>query len=171
MASLDRSGHLRLAPMGIFDLDAVLAVEERAYAVPWTRGNFVDSLAAGHLAFSLFGSGRELLGYFVAMQGFEELHLLNLTIDAHRQGQGLGALLLSAVESLARERQAREVLLEVRLSNARAQALYLRRGFLPVGMRRAYYPMPAAIGGREDATVMSLKLVSGAHLEAGDGLE
>ena len=29
---------------------AVLAIERAAYSFPWTRGNFVDSLAAGYLA-------------------------------------------------------------------------------------------------------------------------
>ena len=32
------------------DLDAVLAIERAAYSFPWTRGNFIDSLAAGYLA-------------------------------------------------------------------------------------------------------------------------
>ena len=39
---------LRLRPMTLSDLDAVAAIEAQAYAFPWSRGNFVDSLAAGY---------------------------------------------------------------------------------------------------------------------------
>ena len=46
--------------------------------------------------------------------------------------------------------------LEVREGNARARAIYLRRGFEQVGVRRGYYPAPH--GRREDAIVMSLVL-------------
>src|SRR5205814_623755 len=67
-------------------LDAVLAIEVQAYTFPWTRGNFVDSLAANYLARVLLADDGELIGYFVAMQGFEEMHLLNLTVAAHHQG-------------------------------------------------------------------------------------
>ena len=48
--------------------------------------------------------------------------------------------------------------LEVRLSNVRAQQLYLRHGYVRVGMRKRYYP--AAHGEREDAVVMSLRLTT-----------
>ena len=43
--------------------------------------------------------------------------------------------------------------LEVRESNARARALYLREGFAEAGRRRDYYPAPA--GRREDAILMT----------------
>jgi ribosomal-protein-alanine N-acetyltransferase len=45
--------------------------------------------------------------------------------------------------------------LEVRASNTRARALYRRRGFAEVGVRKAYYPAPVR---REDAVVMSLAM-------------
>ena len=55
--------------------------------------------------------------------------------------------------------------LEVRGSNTRARGLYLRRGFVDVGLRRGYYP---AAQGREDALVMSLTV--DLHAETPDGL-
>ena len=39
-----------LRAMNTRDLHAVLAIESGAYSFPWTRGNFIDSLAAGYLA-------------------------------------------------------------------------------------------------------------------------
>lgn len=139
--------------MTVGDLAAVMALEVRAYTHPWSQGNFVDSLAAGHLAEVLDDAG--LLGYFVAMPGVGELHLLNLTVGPAHQGHGHGSALLEAVLAHARARQLPTVWLEVRASNARARALYARRGFQEVGLRRGYYP---AARGREDAVVMRREL-------------
>ena len=69
-----------LLPMTTQQLDAVLEIELQAYPFPWTRGNFIDSLAAGYPAQVLYGVQGELLGYFIAMEGVDELHLLNITV-------------------------------------------------------------------------------------------
>ncbi len=140
--------------MNTRDLDAVLDIETRAYTHPWTRGNFIDSLAAGYEA-RLLCEDAQPVGYFVAMAGVDELHLLNVTVAPARQGQGLGSLLLEDVHALARGQGLPRVLLEVRPSNARARALYARRGYVEIGLRRGYYP---AAGGREDALVLALDI-------------
>ena len=146
--------HLARRAMTTRDLDTVLAVETSAYRHPWSRANFIDSLAAGYLAEVLQWQG-QLAGYFVAMVGVDELHLLNVTVAPAQQSQGLGQWLLDAVQDHGCRLGLSTLLLEVRRSNTRAQALYLRRGFAQVGERRGYYP---ASQGREDALVMSLKL-------------
>ena len=64
--------------------------------------------------------------------------------------------MLDALALWARGQQAEWLWLEVRLSNLRAQQIYLKRGFARVGLRKAYYP--AERGEREDALVMSLRL-------------
>ena len=147
----------RLTAMQYGDLDQVLRIERAAYSFPWTRGNFVDTIAAGHLAQCLW-AGDTLLGYFVAMPGYQEVHLLNITIAPEHQRQGWARLLLDALALWARAQHADWVWLEVRLSNVRAQQLYLRHGYVRVGMRKRYYP--AAHGEREDAVVMSLRLAA-----------
>jgi ribosomal-protein-alanine N-acetyltransferase len=150
-----------LLPMTVSDIDAVMAVEARAYSFPWSRGNFIDSLAAGYAAQALWARDPKpmaLLGYFVAMTGVDEMHLLNVTVAPDWQGRGLGHQLLDAVQALARAQGLASLWLEVRDSNHRARALYLRRGFGEVGVRRGYYP---AAGRREDAIVMRLPLPAG----------
>ena len=69
----------RFEALTLARLDAVLAVEQRAYSHPWTRGNFTDALASGYQAQVLM-AGDHLLGYFVAMMGVDEVHLLNITV-------------------------------------------------------------------------------------------
>ena len=147
----------RLEPMTAARLDAVMAIEQRAYSHPWSRGNFLDTLSAGHLAQCLMADDT-LIGYFVAMPGYQEVHLLNITVAPDYQRQGWALLMLDALALWARGHQAEWVWLEVRLSNARAQQVYLRRGFARVGLRKRYYP--AALGEREDAVVMSLRVAA-----------
>ena len=45
-------------PMTLVHLDEVMAIEAAAYPFPWTRGNFIDSLASGYPARVLFDGDR-----------------------------------------------------------------------------------------------------------------
>lgn len=165
----ERAGNERaLVPMSRAHLDAVMAIEAAAYAFPWTRGNFIDSLVAGYPARVLFGAQRQLLGYFIAMPGVDEMHLLNISVAPAEQGRGHARSMIDALILLCQEHAARELWLEVRQSNERARAMYLRLGFTAVGLRKGYYPAP--FSRREDAVVMSLKIGAAAR-EANDALE
>ena len=146
---------VQLQALSEVDLDAVLAIEQQAYRHPWTRGNFADSMHAGYHLRALTGADT-LLGYYVAMQGVEEVHLLNITVAPAFQGQGYGVLMLDALAIWARSRQAQWLWLEVRVSNTRAMQVYQRYGYARVGERKNYYP--AEQGQREHAVVMSFKL-------------
>ena len=144
-----------LAAMTQDDLDTVMAIEQTAYSHPWTRGNFRDSLNPLFEAQCLWLDG-ELLGYFLAMRGFEEMHLLNITVAPAHQGQGWGHMMLDALTLLSRQSGAQWLWLEVRQSNLRALQVYEHYGFKQVSIRKDYYP--AGRQQREHAVVMSLKL-------------
>jgi len=145
------------------DIDAVLALEVQAYPHPWTRGNFIDSLAAGYLAELRLDAQDRLLGYCVALPGFEEMHLLNLTVAPLAQRSGHGQALVQRLVAAARARHDQALWLEVRPSNGAARRLYQRLGFAEVGRRQGYYPDGQQ--RREDALVLCLDLSAG----AGDG--
>ena len=156
-----------LLPLGVTQLDAVLEIERQAYEFPWTHGNFIDSLAAGYVARVIYGERGEMLGYFIAMPGVDEMHLLNLTVAPAFQRQGHARFLLDELVAVCRERHAAQLWLEVRQSNERARALYLRYGFQSIGTRRGYYPASRTThpSGREDAAVMSLQVGGADALE------
>jgi len=144
----------QLAPMRDADLAAVLAIENAVYSHPWTRGNFADSLRAGYLC-RTWRSGADLLGYFVLLVAAGEGHLLNLSVAGAHQRHGHGSTLLAEAMRLAHGRDAQQLFLEVRPTNAGATALYRRFGFRQVSVRPGYYP---AHGGREDALVLTRAL-------------
>ncbi|MBP7567393.1 MAG: ribosomal protein S18-alanine N-acetyltransferase [Burkholderiaceae bacterium] len=145
----------RFEPLTPARLDALLAIEQAAYPFPWSRGNFTDSLEAGYEA-QLLMAGDTLLGYFVAMKGVDEVHLLNITVAPDYQRQGWAQLMLDALATWSRRQGAQWLWLEVRVSNTRALSVYEANGFRRVGERRNYYP--AGEGHREHAVVMSRRL-------------
>jgi [ribosomal protein S18]-alanine N-acetyltransferase len=139
----------------------VLPIENAVYPHPWSRANFVDSMAAGYqMQVLTAGSAAdaEILGYFVAMKGFEEVHLLNITVPQERQRQGWAKLMLEALVVWSRGQSANWLWLEVRGSNERALQVYKAQGFKLVSVRQDYYPKGPKANGCEDAIVMSLKL-------------
>lgn len=156
-------------PLSADVLPLVVEVEKTAYSHPWTVGHFSDTMNAGHHTQVLLGEalpgdvglptladGRVLIGYLVAMQILDEVHLLNLTVAPALHRQGWGRVLLDALALWARGQQAQWLWLEVRASNHAALAAYRQRGFAEVGRRRDYYPLDNR--RREDAIVMSLNL-------------
>jgi ribosomal-protein-alanine N-acetyltransferase len=136
-------------------LPQVVQVEASAYAHPWSHTHFTDARLAGYQAQVLVG-GDTLLGYFVAMKGVDEVHLLNITVAPAHQGQGWARVMLDALDLWARGQGAQWLWLEVRAGNQRALRVYEQHGYRRMGLRRDYYPLAHA--AREDAIVMSLKL-------------
>lgn len=155
-------------------LDQIAEVDKTAYAHPWSRRHFADSLAGGHVLQMLvmapephldpphwahapaLPDGRWLLGYLVAMKGVDEVHLLNITTVPLHQRQGWARFMLQALALWSRGQDAQMLWLEVRASNRAARALYEAMGFEAVGVRKGYYPDRDA--QREDAIVMRLRL-------------
>ena len=156
-------------PMTADDLACVANAEQRACAYPWSVGNFRDSLTAGYPAYMLTSStvptdadhcrtaqGRTLLGYWVAMRGVDEMHLLSIAVTPEHRRHGWARAMLQALIAQTLAEGLAWLWLEVRASNAPALALYKQMGFLAMGLRKQYYP--AEQGSREDAIVMSLNL-------------
>ena len=157
-------GHAYFMPIGLEHVDTLLAIETSAYEFPWSRGNFIDSLNAGYLARRRVDAAGRWLGYFIAMPGVQELHLLNLTVAPEHQRRGHARALLDRLVNEGAALGAQRIWLEVRTSNQRAQQVYRRYGFREVGVRRGYYPAGAL--ARENALVMSLDLTEGAATPA-----
>jgi ribosomal-protein-alanine N-acetyltransferase len=148
------NGHARLAlrPMVVGDVDEVHALECSVFPHPWSRANFVDSLASGYDAWVLRDPAGGLAGYFLLMYALDEAHLLDVAVAAPLHGRGVGRYLLDRIADRARAERMASILLEVRPTNTRALQVYQRYGYAEIGRRKGYYP--AHEGRREDAIVM-----------------
>lgn len=144
--------HLELRPMVVGDVDEVHALECSVFPHPWSRANFMDSLASGYDAWVLRAPAGALAGYFLLMYALDEAHLLDVAVAAPLHGRGVGRYLLDRIAARSRAERMASILLEVRPSNTRALEVYRRYGYEEIGRRKGYYP--AHEGRREDAIVM-----------------
>ena len=135
------------------EVSEVARIESEVYAFPWTLGNFIDSINAGHSCWACTVNG-QLAGYAVMLIAANEAHLLNISIANEWQGRGMGTQLLKHVLQVAKP-LAGIMFLEVRPSNANAQRLYEREGFQRIAVRPKYYP---SFEGREDAMIYARNL-------------
>lgn len=153
MSTVSRSSYT-FREMQTGDLGAVLQIEPVIYSHPWTHGNFIDSLKAGHQAWVMMLND-EIIAYSVMMLVLDEAHLLNLSVAKSHQKKGLGRILLTYMVERACMLGAAHMFLEVRASNVSAIALYEKMGFIKSSVRIGYYP---AKTGREDAVLMGLAI-------------
>ncbi|MFJ9519052.1 ribosomal protein S18-alanine N-acetyltransferase [Kitasatospora sp. NPDC101801] len=147
----------RLRPMRWWDIEPVMELELRLFPEDaWSRGMYWSELAdtgpggTRHYTVAV-DEGGALLGYAGLMVVGAEGDVQTIAVAEDQQGAGLGARLLADLVAEAARRECAELLLEVRMDNPRAQRLYERFGFEPVGIRRGYY-QPANV----DALVMRL---------------
>jgi ribosomal-protein-alanine N-acetyltransferase len=147
-------GTCTVRPMREADVAEVMRIERASYQFPWTEGIFHDCLRVSYLCRVALQDQR-IVGYVVMSMGAGEAHILNLCVREEYRRVGVGRLLIRYLLDQAREAGMAEVFLEVRPSNDVAIVLYQSMGFEQIGTRRGYYQ---AVGGREDAAVLRLKL-------------
>jgi len=138
------------------DLPAVLDIERRSFAQPWSRAFFEKELATPFarlvVAVEEAVPRPQVIGYTCRWRVTDEVHLLNVAVHPERRGLGHGQALVGAVVAEAEVARTRVVYLEVRAGNVIARRLYRQLGFKDLGVRRGYY------GPGQDAIVMELRL-------------
>ena len=138
------------------DLPAVLDIERRSFAQPWSRAFFEKELATPFarlvVAVEETLPRPQVIGYTCRWRVTDEVHLLNVAVHPERRGLGHGRELVGAIVAEAEVAGVRVIFLEVRAGNVVARRLYRLLGFKDLGVRRGYY------GPGQDAIVMELRL-------------
>jgi [ribosomal protein S18]-alanine N-acetyltransferase len=129
------------------DLPSVISIERRAFPTPWSLSMFVLELSKPSGICLAAVNDPQMFGYVICARYDEAYHVMNIAVDPTQRRRGVAKALLDGVLDTAGHDA--NYTLEVRVSNARAIALYERYGFRGVGTRRRYY----ADNG-EDALIM-----------------
>jgi ribosomal-protein-alanine N-acetyltransferase len=138
---------IRVLELG--DLNAIEAIEQKAYPTPWSRSMFASELAKPtSICLGAF-EGRELVGYVINSRYVDAWHVMNVAVDPEHQRRGVASALLERLFEVTHDDERRGYTLEVRVSNEEAIGLYEKLGFEPRGIRRGYYT-----DNREDALIM-----------------
>ncbi len=153
---------LAIEPMQITDLPEVHAIERASFTSPWPPNAYRSELETNRLARYLVA---RVDGRVVAYGGMwlmvDEAHITTFAVHPVWRRQRIAERLLGAFVDLALEIGAREMTLEVRLSNLAARRLYEKFGFRPVGIRPRYYS-----DDNEDALIMTTEPLSSPAMQA-----
>ncbi|MDF3301120.1 ribosomal protein S18-alanine N-acetyltransferase [Streptomyces tropicalis] len=151
-----------------WDIDPVLELEKDLFPEDtWSRGMFWSELAHSRgpeatRRYVVAEHGDRIVGYAGLVASGDQADVQTIAVARDQWGTGLGARLLAEILKAATAFECAEVLLECRVDNVRAQKLYERFGFEPIGFRRGYYQP-----GNVDALVMRLSTGSGSGSDSG----
>lgn len=141
------------------DLDRVIEIEQNLKEAPhWPLEAYGSALRLEAMPRRIAlvaedaQTGR-LEGYAIAAMVPPEAELETIAVATEYQHRGLGRRLFSALAGELREAKIDRILLEVRASNYRAQALYRSLEFEETGRRPRYYTDPV-----EDAVLLRLAI-------------
>ncbi|MCB7136728.1 ribosomal protein S18-alanine N-acetyltransferase [Cellulosimicrobium marinum] len=152
---------VRLRPLRAADLDRVVELERALFGRgAWTYGMLADELAglgrwyvAAEPVRPYAAGPQPVVGYAGLWFDGDVAQIMTIGVDPSFQHQGVGSTLLEALVARSRELRADAVLLEVRVDNDPALALYAKYGFEQLGVRKRYY-QPEDV----DAYTMRLEL-------------
>jgi ribosomal-protein-alanine N-acetyltransferase len=141
---------VRIMPMKRRHLRAVMRIEDQVYPRPWSLAVFHGEIGAkdGSRLYVVAKVDSAVVGYAGMLYQVDDGHITNVAVDPAHHRHKIGSRLLLTLARQARRAGAKNLTLEVRVSNRAAQAMYQHFGFVPVGMRQRYYE------GVEDAVVM-----------------
>lgn len=136
------------------DLPELLEIEVAQFPEPWTRSMMLDEISNVETRrYTVAVEGKKIIGYLGVMFVMDELHVNTLgTLPGH-EGRGVATSLMNDAWVVAKEKGVHRATLEVAVSNTRAQELYFRFGFSPVGIRKNYYER-----AHEDALILWAEL-------------
>ncbi|MEU5866830.1 ribosomal protein S18-alanine N-acetyltransferase [Nonomuraea sp. NPDC047529] len=124
------------------DLPAVMAIERAMFPLDaWSegmmRGELADMPRSRHYLVAL--ADDEIVAYSGIAVAADQADVQTIAVLEKHQGTGIGSAMLTELLAEARRRGAREIFLEVRADNPRAQAVYRHFEFEEIGTRRRYY--------------------------------
>ena len=145
----DRGRERFVRPMHFTDIEAVAAIERRAFTLPWSLAIFSGQLARETGIDLVCEVDRRIAGYVVADMFVDVWHVMNIAVDEPFRRRHIAAELLEAYFAITERQPHRGHTLEVRTSNSAGIELYRSFGFVTTGVRPGYYS-----DDREDAVIM-----------------
>ncbi|MDP9074066.1 MAG: ribosomal protein S18-alanine N-acetyltransferase [Actinomycetota bacterium] len=153
VTDIDPAGEVlevHLVPMRRRHLRSVQRIEAQVYPRPWSIPLFMSELNLRTTrVYSVARVGGIVVGYCGLMLADEDAHVTTIAVDPAWHRHKIGSRLMLHLARTARQRGAKRLTLEVRMSNIAAQTMYRRFGFEPAGVRKNYYAET-----REDALIM-----------------
>ena len=130
---------------------AIYTVMADVYPVsPWTLEQIQADLSQDQIWYILAYEGTEVIGFLAVQENIFEAEVLQIAVKKNYQGQGIASALFATLPI------DKEIFLEVRKSNQRAQAFYKKERMAVIAERKSDYHNPV-----EDAIIMKREIDEG----------
>lgn len=131
----------------------VAAIEKAVFSLPWSEKSFLECVESPERHYLCAVLNDEVLGYCGYWNVLDEAEIYNMAVREEARGSGVGKMLLKKLIDYGVNNGRKKFLLEVRIGNKPAIALYKKMGFTEDGIRPGFYDEP-----KEDALLMSLEV-------------
>lgn len=133
------------------DIDRLCELETECFSSPWTASGFEEFFSNGCSRVLVAELSGEVCGYVGMNLILGEGEITNIAVSGKYRRRGVAAALL---DGLMKTDGLERLMLDVRVSNTAARALYEKMGFTDDGIRKGFYSKP-----REDAVLMSRTII------------
>lgn len=130
-------------------IDDVTEISKLNFKIPWSRDSIEKELKNPFSKYVLAKVDNKIIGFGGMWLIVDEGHITNIAVNTNFRGIGIGSAILSSLVSICKQCNGVAMTLEVRSSNAAAQALYSKFEFKNEGVRKKYYS-----DNGEDAIIM-----------------
>ena len=136
------------------DVPQIAHLETVCFSDPWSEKSIASEIANPLSCWLVAEEQGRIAGYVGSQSVLDAADMMNIAVDPDFRRQGIGEQLIVALMEQLRKKNVIALLLEVRVSNTPAIALYEKLGFEQVGRRPRYYHNP-----KEDALILRKELV------------
>ena len=127
----------------------VAELEAICFRDPWSEKSVASELINPLSLWLVALDGERVAGYVGSQSVMGESDMMNVAVHPDYRRQGIAEKLCVALVNALKEKGNHCLTLEVRASNEPAKALYVKLGFVQVGLRKDYYRNP-----KEDAWIL-----------------
>ena len=121
------------------DLDEIAKIEKEAFPKAWSHKTFIKELENNFAHYLVGLLADEIVVYIGGWFLDDRVHITTLATKVEYRQEGLAKEILAEFLARAKEENKSKVSLEVRVSNKKAQQLYLKEGFFKIAKKRGYY--------------------------------
>jgi len=122
------------------DAHELAYLELEIFTAPWSESSLKSCLQLPNVEGDVAVLEQSIVGYVFAQYVVDEAHLLNIAVRKQYRRRGIGRKLLEKFLEVCNRRGSRLSYLEVRSGNRAAQKMYYDFGFMPLSVRKRYYP-------------------------------
>ena len=142
-------------PMTEAHVTQIAELEKCCFHDPWSEKSIASELNNSLSLWLVAMDDDRVVGYVGSQSVMGWADMMNIAVSPEYRRQGIAQALVERLEAALRQNDVTCLTLEVRASNAPAQALYSKLGFHQVGRRPNYYRNP-----KEDALILRKEWVN-----------